>query len=147
MIFNTLSEIQSVSNAIRDAVAPVFLLTGVGSLLGVLVNRLGRSIDRARIINAMNEEQGAKFKNEFGIIVMRTAWIRRSIGLITLAALCVCVSITSLFIEVKMGLNAPDLVSLSFIAAMISLIFGLLCFLKEISLASRELVFLNRDFP
>jgi hypothetical protein len=142
-MINSLSEIQSVSVAIRDAVAPVFLLTGVGSILSVLVNRLGRAIDRARILNGMNEEQRAKCVGEFEIIVQRTGWIRRSIGLITLAALSVCVSIASLFIEVKMGINAPDLVSGTFFAAMFFLILGLLCFLKEISLASRELDFLN----
>jgi len=142
-MINSLSEIQSVSVAIRDAVAPVFLLTGVGSILSVLVNRLGRAIDRARILNGMNEEQRAKCAGEFEIIVQRTGWIRRSIGLITLAALSVCMSIASLFIEVKMGIDAPDLVSGTFFAAMFFLILGLLCFLREISLASRELDFLN----
>jgi phage-related protein len=143
MDIHTLTDIQSVSVAIRDAVAPVFLLTGVGSLLGVLVNRLGRAVDRARILSGMNEEQRVQFNNEFNILIQRTRWIRRSIGLITLAALCICVSITSLFIEVKLGLNAPDFITLSFIAAMLSLIFGLLCFLREIALASRELLFIN----
>jgi hypothetical protein len=141
-MINSLPEIQSVSVAIRDAVAPVFLLTGIGSILSVLVNRLGRAIDRARILNGMSEEQRTKCAGEFEIIVQRTRWIRRSIGLITLAALSVCTSIASLFIEVKMGINAPDLVSGTFFAAMFFLILGLLCFLREISLASRELDFL-----
>lgn len=144
MIDSSLPEIQSLSAAIRDAVAPVFLLTGVGSLLSVLVNRLGRSIDRARVLHAMSDEQRAKCVGEFEIIVRRTAWIRRSIGLITLAALSVCTSIASLFIEVEMGLNVPDLVAGTFFAAMFFLILGLLCFLREIALASRELAFLNR---
>lgn len=142
---NSLPEIQSVSVAIRDAVAPVFLLTGVGSILAVLVNRLGRAIDRARVVYAMNEDLRVNVSGEFAIIVQRTGWIRRAIGLITLAALCVCMTIVSLFIEVKMGLNAPDLVSNSFIAAMFFLILGLLCFLREIALASREIIFLNRS--
>jgi hypothetical protein len=92
----------------------------------------------------MTEEQRAKVIGEFDIIVQRTGWIRRSIGLITLAALCVCMSIVSLFVEVKLGLNAPDLVSDTFIAAMVFLISGLLCFLREIALASREIIFLKR---
>lgn len=144
MIENSLPEIHSVSVAIRDAVAPVFLLTGVGSLLSVLVNRLGRAIDRARVLHAMSDEQRAKCVGEFEIIVRRTAWIRRSIGLITLAALSVCTAIASLFIEVKMGLNVPDLVAGTFFGAMFFLILGLLCFLREIALASKELSFLNK---
>ncbi|WP_035382829.1 DUF2721 domain-containing protein [Ferriphaselus sp. R-1] len=144
MIESSLPAFQSVSAAIRDAVAPVFLLTGVGSILSVLVNRLGRAIDRARVLHAMNEDQRAKHEVEFDIIVRRTAWIRRSIGLITLAALSVCTSIASLFVEVEMSLNMPDFVAGTFFAAMLFLILGLLCFLREISLASRELSFLNK---
>lgn len=53
-LLNNPSDIRDISEAIHDAVAPVFLLTGIGSILGVLVNRLGRSIDRARVINAMS---------------------------------------------------------------------------------------------
>jgi hypothetical protein len=92
----------------------------------------------------MSDEQRAKCVGEFEIIVRRTAWIRRSIGLITLAALSVCTSIATLFIEVKLGLNVPDLVAGTFFGAMFFLILGLLCFLREISLASRELSFLNK---
>ncbi len=129
--------------AIRDAVAPVFLLTGVGSILAVLVSRLGRAVDRARVLNGMSEAGVLNNQVEFNIIIRRTAWIRRSIGLITLAALCVSVSIVALFVEVKLALNAPDFIALPFIAAMTFLILGLLCFLREIALASREIIFLN----
>lgn len=142
-MLNNLPEIQSVSVAIRDAVAPVFLLTGVGSILGVLVNRLGRAVDRARILYAMDATDALRHRGEFNVLVRRTTWIRRSIGLITLSALCVSVSIVSLFVEVKLALNAPDFIALPFIAAMTFLILGLLCFLKEIALASREITFLN----
>ncbi|MDH2917603.1 MAG: DUF2721 domain-containing protein [Sideroxydans sp.] len=142
-MLSNLAEVQSVSMAIRDAVAPVFLLTGIGSILGVLVNRLGRAVDRARILNAMSEAGTLKQQSEFNIIVKRTAWIRRSIALITLAALCVSLSIVALFVEVKLVLNAPDFIAFPFIAAMTFLILGLLCFLREIYLASLEIIFLN----
>ena len=35
---------------IQSAVAPVFLLSGVGVTLGVLTNRLARIVDRARYL-------------------------------------------------------------------------------------------------
>ncbi len=142
-MLSNIPEIQSVSVAIRDAVAPVFLLTGIGSILGVLVNRLGRAVDRARILNAMSEAGTLRQPREFAIIIKRTTWIRRSIALITLAALCVSVSIVALFVEVKLALNAPDFIALPFVAAMTFLILGLLCFLREIYLASLEIAFLN----
>jgi cation transporter-like permease len=139
-MINTMIEIHSVSGAIRDAVAPVFLLTGIGSILGVLIGRLGRSIDRARFLTDVPEEKRERFKDELKIIVRRTKWLRRAIGLATLAALCICVSIASMFVSVETGLRLPHLVMVSFIVSMASLILGLLCFLREIVLASREVI-------
>jgi hypothetical protein len=135
-----ITDIHSVSDAIRDAVAPVFLLTGIGSILGVLIGRLGRSIDRARFLNDMPSEKRAKMGDELYIIVRRTKWLRRAIGLATLAALCVCVSIATLFISVETGFKMPHLVLLAFISSMFSVILALLCFLREIVLASREVI-------
>ena len=37
----------AVAHAVQLAVAPVFLLTGIGAILAVMTNRLGRVIDRA----------------------------------------------------------------------------------------------------
>lgn len=148
-MINTMIEIHSVSEAIRDAVAPVFLLTGIGSILGVLIGRLGRSIDRARYLTDTPEEKRERFKDELRIIVRRTKWLRRAIGLATFAALCICVSIASMFISVETGFRLPHLVMVSFIISMASLIFALLCFLREIVLASREVIvpFQQRDKP
>jgi len=139
-VVDGLGNIHQVTVAIRDAVAPVFLLTGIGSMLGVMTSRLGRAIDRARLLNEMPTEKRIKYNDELDIIVRRTKWLRRSIGLVTLAALCVCISIASLFVGVEMGFNVPHVVMLSFIASMFSVIFGLLCFLREIVLASREVI-------
>ena len=130
----------TVSTAIHEAVAPVFLLTGIGSILGVLTNRLGRAIDRARRLNEMNPEQRNKFAEEMAIILKRIFWIRLAISLITLSALSICMSIAFLFIVVEMKLDLPELVSVLFILAMSALILGLLCFLREIALAAKEVV-------
>lgn len=137
---SSIVEIHSVSEAIRDAVAPVFLLTGIGSILGVLIGRLGRSIDRARFLTDAPEEKRERFKDELKIIVRRTTWLRRAIGLATFAALCICVSIAGMFLSVETGLRMPHLVMVSFIISMASLIMALLCFLREITLASREVI-------
>jgi len=139
-MLSTPSDIHDVSFAIRDAVAPVFLLTGIGSILSVLVNRLGRSIDRARTLNAMKPEQQKDYLEEFDIIVRRTRWMRWSVGLFIFAGLCVALSIASVFVGVAIGVHLTNFVLFTFITAMISLILGLLCFLREIILASREVI-------
>lgn len=145
MLFNTPSDTLEVSAAIRDAVAPVFLLTGIGSFLGVIVNRLGRAIDRARYLNALNQEQRKRFLDELEIIGRRTTWMRWSVGLFIFAGLCISLSIALIFIGVATKINLSDFVLSTFITAMFSLIFGILCFLREIILATREVVTRHRQ--
>ncbi len=52
-----------IQHAIQLAIAPVFLLTGIASLLGVMANRLARIIDRARVLEqrwaALSEQDTA----------------------------------------------------------------------------------------
>lgn len=145
MIFNSPNDIRDISVAIHDAVAPVFLLTGIGSILGVLVNRLGRAIDRARNLNALNADQRKVFLEELDIIAVRTSWMRWSVGLFIFAGLCVSLAIASIFIGVAINIHLSGFVLMTFITAMFSLIFGLLCFLREIILASQEVITRHRQ--
>ena len=66
--------------------------------------------------------------------------MRWSVGLFIFAGLCVAISIASVFIGVAIGVHLTNFVLLTFITAMFSLIFGLLCFLREIILASKEVI-------
>lgn len=134
------TDIHLVSDAIRDAVAPVFLLTGIGSILNVMVGRLARAIDRARKVNELTPAKRRLHKRELSITVRRITWLRLSIGFATLAALLVCVSIASLFVSVESGFNMPHMVLLSFISSMGAIIVALLCFLREILLTSNEAI-------
>jgi hypothetical protein len=145
MIINSPTDIHDVSTAIRDAVAPVFLLTGIGSILSVLVNRLGRAIDRARTLNTLSTEQRKSYLEELDIIAERTSWMRWSVGLFIFAGLCVSLAIASMFIGVAINIRLSGFVLVTFIAAMFSLIFGLLCFLREIILASQEVITRHRQ--
>lgn len=44
-------EITNVVHVLQLAVVPVFLFTGVGAILPVLVARLGRIVDRLRVLS------------------------------------------------------------------------------------------------
>jgi len=145
------TEIIAVSHVIQQAVAPVFLLTGVGALLGVLTNRLSRIIDRLRTISALrrvprdadsaqSDEQRDVLRHlmdETVVLSRRRVWIHWAIILCTLCALLVCVVIATLFLGVEFGADPSRLVGLLFVTAMASLIAGLLCFLHEIALATK----------
>ncbi|MFN3288234.1 MAG: DUF2721 domain-containing protein, partial [Sphingomonadaceae bacterium] len=43
---------EQLARTIQLAIAPVFLLTAIGAILGVVTTRLGRAIDRARALEA-----------------------------------------------------------------------------------------------
>ena len=125
----------SVAYAIQLVVAPAFLLTGIGALLGVMAARLARVVDRFRVLHHTEYRSQAE-SDEMTTLLRRSRWVHWAISLSTLAALLVCVVIAALFVGSESGINPSRAVSLLFITAMLVLIAGLLCFLREISLST-----------
>ncbi len=136
----SLSGITDVAHVIQLAVAPVFLLTGVGAILSVLVNRLGRVVDRFRTLEhtlaALHEAALASTRLEMDILSRRARMIHWAIGLCTGCALLVCMVIATLFIGSITAVEMPATIASLFILAMLALVMGLLCFLREIALAT-----------
>lgn len=132
----TPNDILTVSYVIQQAVAPVFLLTGVGAILGVLSTRLARAIDHFRTLDKSADEERIKHKAEMALLLQRSRWIHWAITLCTLSALLVCIVIAALFIGSELNMDPSGTVALLFITSMLSLTAGLLCFLREIALAT-----------
>jgi hypothetical protein len=132
--------ISNVAHVIQLAVAPVFLLTGVGAILGVLVNRLGRVVDRFRALEGILGEAEvagqALHAVEMEILSRRARIIHWAIGLCTGCALLVCIVIATLFVGSVTGADLSVAIAAQFVAAMAALVAGLLCFLREIALAT-----------
>lgn len=130
--------IAGVAHVIQLAVAPVFLLTGVGAILGVLVNRLARVVDRFRHLDgypAQSDQALVSIRSEMGDLSRRAKLIHWAIGLCTSSALLVCVVIVVLFVGSLMRSDLSTPISVLFILAMLALVTGLLCFLREIAVA------------
>jgi hypothetical protein len=132
--------ISTVAHVIQLAVAPVFLLTGVGAILAVLINRLARVVDRFRALEhglpGSESNEVAPTQTEMLILTRRARLIHWAISLCTICALFVCVVIATLFIGSMIGVDLSGTIALLFVAAMLALIAGLLSFLREISLAT-----------
>ena len=129
-------EISNVAYVIQLAVAPVFLLTGIGAILAVITNRIARIVDRSRALANSNDQVQSAHKDEMAILARRARWVHWAVSLCTLSALFICIVIAALFVGSETGLNPSRAVSLLFISAMLALILGLLCFLREIFLAT-----------
>ena len=125
----------TVAHVIQLAVAPVFLLTGVGAILSVLTGRLGRLVDRFRVLTETAEILPANQARELEILTVRAVWVHWAITLCTASALFVAIVIAALFMGAVVDINPSRVVSILFIIAMSSLIIGLGCFLREISLS------------
>jgi len=132
--------ISTVAHVIQLAVAPVFLLTGVGAILAVLINRLARVVDRFRTLERRlpdtEDDCLAPTRTEMLILTRRARLIHWAITLCTICALFVCVVIAALFIGSMIGVDLSATIALLFVAAMLTLIAGLLSFLREITLAT-----------
>lgn len=133
-----MDEIGTVSHVIQLAVAPVFLLTGIGAILSVLAVRLGRVVDRYRVL-IERDSHSPKNVQEIRLLAKRAVWVHWSISLCTISALLVATVIVALFIGYERSRDPSHFVSPLFILAMISLISGLICFLREISLSTHTI--------
>lgn len=124
-----------IAHVIQLCVAPVFLISGVSALLAVLSTRLGRTIDRARWLDASDP----KTHGELLVLSQRAKLIYRSMLLGTTCALFVCCVIFSLFVSAMLGFPISMVVAVFFLAALASLAGALVLFLREVYLATRIL--------
>ena len=138
------SQIVDISRVIQLSIAPVFLLTGVASLLGVMSGRLGRTIDRARVVEAMlvsttDQAKIDQLHGELEVASRRAKIIYRGIAFGTTSALLVCVVIVSLYVSALLEYPISKIVGTLFILAMFALIAALVSFMREVFLATRAL--------
>jgi len=133
------------AHVIQLAIAPVFLLTGVAALLGVMATRLGRVIDRARSFETMWPDLAADRKDAVRADVCNLERRRHlcswSINYCTSAALLVCLVIVTLFMEEFFATDLKWLAGALFVGAMLALICGLAYFLREVHLATSTISF------
>ena len=139
------SGITDIAHSIQLAVAPVFLLSGVGVTLTVLTNRLARIIDRARSLEARlsvaPEATTSGVHAELRVLSRRARLVHRAITLSTTCALLICVVIVTLFAGVALARDLSWLIMVLFIAALCAFIGALLAFLLEIQAATASLRF------
>ena len=130
-------EVVDVAHAIQLAVTPVFLLSGIGVLLGVLTNRLARIVDRARkVAEGLGDPAGAAAaRDQLRVARRRSAFINVAITLSTIAALFVAMVVALLFASTFVPINLAGPVAILFVLAMTALVGALLSFLLEVRVA------------
>ncbi|MGA1055776.1 MAG: DUF2721 domain-containing protein [Pseudohongiellaceae bacterium] len=136
--------VENIAVVIQLSVAPVFLLAGIAGMLNVLSIRLGRIVDRARIVEArlMAEPQSghtSTLQEETTGLWKRIRLVNWSLRLFVCAALLVCLVIVTLFLAELARMNLSDAIAAQFICAMTLMIGGLLLFLFEVSVSTNRI--------
>ena len=142
MLLQVDARVASVAQVIQLSVAPVFLLSGVATLLVVLTNRLARIVDRTRALEGgLGELPDAPpaVNPEVDMLHRRAHLINWAVSLSTLAALLICCVVGVLFVGAFLDVHLARAVALCFVAAMGAMIGALLCFLREILFATSGL--------
>jgi hypothetical protein len=134
----------AVAAIIELSVAPVFLLTGIGALLTVLSNRLGRITDRARVLErriatTRSDEHRTLLTDETAVLWNRIRIINWAIRLCASSALLICLVIISLFVGAYADVRIADLVAVLFVVSLALIFVALLMFLREVGIATRRM--------
>jgi len=137
------SHITDITRVIQLAVAPVFLLTAIGTLIAVLNVRLGRNVDRRRVLeeelrgtagNKQTDEQRVR-QRELRLLTRRIRLIYFAMLSAGLGALLVCLVVAGSFVGALVAVDISREIAVLFILAMFAVIGCLGMFLREVYLA------------
>lgn len=128
-----------ISHVIQLAVAPVFLLTAVATLISSLNVRLGRIVDRRRTLDDSmrdcDDKSRAAAGRELFMLSRRARLVYFAIFAAVLGALLVCCVVASAFVGALITVDLSRLVAVLFVMAMLAIIASLSMFLREVYLA------------
>ena len=131
--------IPEISNVIQLAVAPVFMLTAVGTIISALSIRLGRAVDRRRELEAalpgMPAEETLSAHQELEVIARRIRFVYFSILAAVVSGLFVSLLIFGAFLGSFLRTDISYTIGAMFALAVLALTVSLLLFLREIFLA------------
>lgn len=136
----------TVTHGIQLAVAPVFLLTAVSGMIGAVAGRLSRIIDRGRVLEEklrldVEPLLAPQWQAELTMLRKRGLLANSTIGLLTLCAFMIGLTIMVLFLGETTVFQIERLAIYGFLAGVICFMAALCCFFAETLLATRVLKF------
>lgn len=137
-----------IGHVIQLAIAPVFLLTGVATKLGVLMNRLARIIDRTRVLkDELRAAPNPESREELDVLYKRWKLINYALTASTACGFLICVIIACLFLGDTTNLPLDRYIAGMFVLAMIALIASFIYLLREVFLSFRYMRMHLHDTP
>ncbi len=134
--------ITTVADTVRLALAPVFLLTGIGAFLNVCATRLSRIVDRSREIEpcllGSRGDEHERWLGEMRVLDRRMSMVSSAISFSVLSAVLTCLVVALLFAANFVVARLGVAIALLFIAATVSIAIGFAIFLVETRLGARS---------
>ena len=123
---------------LQVSIGPVILISGVGLLILSMTNRLGRVIDRGRILDRElrpgSAEDPHRIREQLRILMFRARLLRRAIVLATMSVLLAACLIITLFLATLLKVNAGALILVLFLGCLGSLICSMIEFIRDINM-------------
>jgi Protein of unknown function (DUF2721) len=120
---------------LQTAIGPVILISGIGLLLLTMTNRLGRLIDRSRLLaNELRRKpiDPEPIQAQLAILQVRAVLVKRAITLSGVSVLLASLLIITLFFTALFRLEDAWLISILFIGCMLSLIGSIIAFIRDV---------------
>ena len=137
-----------IGHVIQLAIAPVFLLTGVATKLTMLMNRLGRIIDRVRVLKEeLRSGPNEECNEELDMLYKRWRLINYAVTASTACGFLICVIIACLFLDDTANLPLDKYIAGMFVLAMVALIWSFVCLLREVFLSFHYMRIHRHDAP
>lgn len=135
--------LSTVADTIQAAIAPVFLLAGLGGILNVMVGRLARIVDRARDIEQLHPRSTGPEHDrhvwELRLTDRRISVINTAIFLCVASALSICIVVAVMFVSRLFGLHVGGIIAVAFVISMALLAASLLYFLIEVRMSLKAI--------
>jgi len=137
------SSLPGLAHTIQLALAPAFLLNGIGIILGMLTGRLTRIVDRARVIESeftpRDHPNHAHQVNELRLLDRRMKIVNNAIFLATASAVVLCTVVAAMFLARLAGFGFARTLAIMFAISLGLLIASLVLFLVEVRVAVRAI--------
>ncbi|MBB5710080.1 DUF2721 domain-containing protein [Sphingomonas xinjiangensis] len=131
--------LSTVATTIQTAIAPVFLLAGLGAILNVMVGRLARIVDRARKLEQLHPSSTGPEHDrhvwELRLINRRISVINTAIFLCVSSALATCLVVALMFVSGLFSLHVGGIIAATFVVSMVLLMACLIYFLFEVRMS------------
>ncbi|MDF3056171.1 MAG: hypothetical protein K0R17_386 [Rariglobus sp.] len=134
---------ESLLRTIQLSITPVILITGLGSLLLTMTNRMGRVVDRTRILAGQAHAAGGTerrhIEDQLRIMYRRSKIVQLAVTLGAASMFSSGLLVIAIFSNAILGANFSAVILTLFVTSILLLLGALAAFLRDIYLALNAL--------